>query len=539
MTDSRLNLRGVKIIVLTFVVSVLLGCSNQNIISQTEDDVPFVSAEGEAGVSSSADAGTETGILNVSELFTDRDKEVGYDESSSVRVTLADGASSADSDSVRIDGNTITITREGTYLISGSLSDGQLVVEDGDKTQKVQLVLDGVSISNDSSAAIYVKQADKVFITTAKDTENILSASGEFEAIDDNNIDGAIFSKDDLTLNGMGRLTVLCNYGHGIVGKDDLVITSGAYDITVSAHGISGKNSVRIENGDITVSAGKDGIHSENNDDESLGFIYIGGGNYNIIAEGDGIDAQTILQVDGGTITIHKSYEGFEGQSVDILGGVITIIASDDGINAAGGNDGSGSMGDRNQFKADENCYINIGGGTVKISALGDGIDSNGNLMISGGIVEVNGPVSGGDGSIDYNGTAVINGGTFWAAGSSAMAQGFGSDSAQSSIMYFLETGALAGSTVMLTDANGAALIEFTPENEFECIIISIPELEQGNSYILLVNESEYQIELSENNYTNGSGFPGGGRPQGGASGRRDFGEARPEGAKADRKNKE
>lgn len=307
---------------------------------------------------SSESSSSATGItyLDADDMFTDRDKEVGYDEDTATAITLSDDASSCDSSSVSISDNTITITDEGTYLLTGSLSDGQVIVDADDK--KVQLVLDSVNINCDTSAALYVKAADKVFVTLASDSENSLSNTSDFVAIDDNNIDAVIFSKDDLTLNGSGTLTVTAKYGHGIVSKDDLVITSGTYQITAAKHALSGKDSVRIADGVLTLDAGTDGIHSENTDDDAKGFIYIANGDISITADSDGFDAEETLQVDGGnievaagddglhadgdliitdgTINVTKSYEGLEGMTVTVEDGDISVVPSDDGINAAG-----------------------------------------------------------------------------------------------------------------------------------------------------------------------------------------------------------
>ena len=183
--------------------------------------------------------------IDTSDMFSDRDKEVGYDESESVAISLADNGSSCESDAVSITENTVTIKEEGTYILSGSLSNGMVIVEAED-TDKIQLVLNGVSISSTQSAALYVRSADKVYVTTVSGTENSLEHSGTYTAIDENNIDAAVFSKSDLTFNGEGMLTVTAQEGHGIVSKDDLILTSGTYVITSASHGIAGKDSVRI-----------------------------------------------------------------------------------------------------------------------------------------------------------------------------------------------------------------------------------------------------------------------------------------------------
>ncbi len=252
--------------------------------------------------------------LSYDDMFTDRDLDVGYEESDSVKISLSDDSTTVSSgssdnsstddtvDGVTVDGNVITITSGGTYIISGTLSEGQLVVDADD--EKVQLVLDNADITCATSAAIYVKSAGKTFITLAEDSENILMNTAEFEAIDDNNIDAVIFSKDDLTLNGSGTLTINSENGHGIVSKDDLKITGGTYNITAASHALSGKDSVRIAGGTFNLVSGKDGIHSENADDSSKGYVYIAGGEFTIDSTGDGIDASNIVQIDDGTFDI-------------------------------------------------------------------------------------------------------------------------------------------------------------------------------------------------------------------------------------------
>lgn len=252
--------------------------------------------------------------LSYDDMFTDRDLDVGYEESDSVKISLSDDSTTVSSgssdnsstddtvDGVTVDGNVITITSGGTYIISGTLSEGQLVVDADD--EKVQLVLDNADITCATSAAIYVKSAGKTFITLAEGSENILMNTAGFEAIDDNNIDAVIFSKDDLTLNGSGTLTINSENGHGIVSKDDLKITGGTYNITAASHALSGKDSVRIAAGTFNLVSGKDGIHSENADDSSKGYVYIAGGEFTIDSTGDGIDASNIVQIDDGTFDI-------------------------------------------------------------------------------------------------------------------------------------------------------------------------------------------------------------------------------------------
>lgn len=358
----------------------LTGCANmlssQN-IDAPDNALTDSSTTGSATASSTNFTVVNTGFfdvsvtyLNAANMFTNRDKEIGYDDSSAALVSLADNASSCSDKNASINDNIVTISKEGTYILSGDLSDGRIVVDAND-TDKVQLVLDNVDIHCNSGAAIYIKNADKVFVTLASGSVNNLS-SGEFTSIDDNKIDGTIFAKSDLTINGNGSLTVKSPYGHGIVSKDDLKITGGTYHITAASSALSGKDSVRIADGVFSLYAGKDGIHSENSDDADRGFIYIGGGNFTIECDSDGLDASSTLQIDGGTfslsvdddgfhsdsdliindgnVTINKCSEGLEGQTITINGGNITLDSQDDGINAADGS-ASGDLGGFDDFK--------------------------------------------------------------------------------------------------------------------------------------------------------------------------------------------
>ena len=310
----------------------LSGCSLPSVTTGSAGSTQTASGSTAAAVVSSGSISQ----IDTSEMFTDRDLSGEYDESSSYTITLSDNTSSTTSDSVKIDGSTITITEEGTYVITGSLSDGQIVVDAPDDA-KVQLVLKDASLSNGSSACIYSKNADKVFVTSAKGSTNSLSVTGDYVAIDDSNIDAAIYSKTDIVLNGSGTLNISASYGHGVVSKDDLKVCGGTYNITSAQHGLSGKDSVRIADGTINITCKSDGIHSSNDDDASLGYTYIKDGTININAEDEGIHADTLLQIDGGKIDVSKSNEGIEAQTIVVNDGDINVVSDDDGFNASSG----------------------------------------------------------------------------------------------------------------------------------------------------------------------------------------------------------
>lgn len=466
--------------------------------------------------SSSAATESQTGSTAVdpSEMFTNRDYDTSYDESTAATITLNGYSASCDSDAVTIDGSTVTITDEGTYILTGTLTDGMIIV-DAEDSDKVQIVLDNVSISNADSAAIYVRQADKVFLTMAEGSENTLANGGTYTAIDDNNIDAVIFSKDDLTLNGNGTLNITAEAGHGIVSKDDLVLTSGTYNITAEKHGLSGKDSVRIADGTYNITVGTDGIHGDNDEDSGKGFVYICGGTFNIDAGDDGIHSSQNLSILDGTINISNSYEGLEGLCIDISGGTIDLTASDDGLNAAGGTDNSQSGGSQGNdiFAVTEGAYINISGGYLHVNASGDGLDSNGDLVISGGEIYVSGPTSEGDGTLDYNGIATITGGTLIGAGSSGMEQTF--TSAEQGVILTKASNGTAGSTISLTDEDGNELVSWAADKEYTSVIISTPDIEKDSTYTVSTNGTAAEITMSSLIYgsanTNATGGNGGG----------------------------
>ena len=282
---------------LCFLLTSLAGCDQ----AQGGEVSSGGAAPSESGASVSEPAAAVDTALTDAEMFTDRDSRTEYDPDKAVKIELNGSSALASGEGVQTSGSTVTVTEEGVYLISGTLEDGMLTVDAPD-TAKLQLILDGADITSATSAPLYIKGADKVFVTLVG--ENSLSNGGGFTAVDENNIDGAVFSKQDLTFNGSGSLTVTSPGGHGIVCKDDLVFTGGSYDIAAAAHAIDANDSVRIKDAAITAQAGKDGIHAENSDDSEKGFVYIASGSLQIESEGDGISAGAYLYAADGTVEI-------------------------------------------------------------------------------------------------------------------------------------------------------------------------------------------------------------------------------------------
>ena len=426
-------------------------------------------SSGEAVLLSGATASSKTTAVTadsaqIDAAVSNRDASGEYD-ASEARTLFPDGD--------------LTITSAGTYILSGDYN-GMILVEVGEE-DKVQLVLDNATITNENGPAIYVRSADKVFITAAEGTVNVISDGADYTLTDDDTtLDAAVFSKDDLTVNGAGKLTINGNCKHAVVSKDDLVIT--AKDLTVNAEnvGLNGKDSVRFSEATVSITAGTDGVRAENGTDEDKGFVSVVDSTVTILSGRDGIQSETVFTAENANISITSgggssassrdataSYKGVKaGVSITIDGGVYQIDALDDALHTDGSililsgeftlqsrddavhaNEKAEITGGTMNITASEGVeatYILISGGDITITASDDGInaarkssaytptveitggtvsitmgagdtdgiDSNGNIIITGGTVSVNG-----NSSFDYDGSATFTGGTVYVNG--------------------------------------------------------------------------------------------------------------------------
>ena len=356
----RQKMISLLLVFLLLTAPLLAGCG--------EEELP---AQAEVTGGTTADFATNDG-----EMFTERDRTPDYDESAAVTVTLTGEGATASSDAVVINGTTLLLTAEATYLISGQLDNGRLVV-DAPKEAKIQLVFDGVSIHSESHAPLYIIGCDKVFLTLKEGSINSLSNGGSFTAEDENNVDGALFSKQDLTVNGAGSLSVSSPAGHGIVCKDDLVLTGGSLTVSAAGHGIDANDSVRMANAALELTAGKDGIHAENSEDATLGFVYISSGSLTATAAGDGIDAGAHLQIAAGTLTLTAggntagdSTKGLKAASgILIEGGSIRVSSADDCVHS--------------------NASVFIKGGDLELDSSDDGVHADALLEITAGSIRI------------------------------------------------------------------------------------------------------------------------------------------------------
>ena len=454
------------------------------------------SQDGTSASASGADYYTNSEAIDINDMFTDRDLSASYDEEQVSRISLGKE-------------DQVTITEDGTYIVSGTLKDGQIIVDAPDDA-KVQIVLDGADITCGTSAAILVKSANKVFVTAAEGSENTLTVSGEYtggaanedagkaadkaaedsdtsaaeestdsaaedSAADDSDlsgVDAVIWSKCDLTINGAGSLTIKADYGHGIAAKDDLVLAG--LDLTVKAEdkAINANDSVRVASGNYILKSGDDGIHAED-EDKGTGFVYIADGKIRIKSGDDGIHANTDLIVDGGTLNVKKCKEGLEGNTITINEGSVDVIASDDGINAAAGKKTSTDSGneeaaaDQSSDSAAAENAEKAAEETADKAASGfkdsiDYYDESCVIFINGGKVHVD---ADGDG-IDSNGSITITGGATSVEGPENSGNGIMDVGGQGKAT-------ITGGTFFATGSAGMAL-QFSEESTQGCILTTV-----------------------------------------------------------------
>ena len=568
MKNTIMNLKNkplTQMLALTGTLALLTACSTEASTTTASSDV------------STTEATVESTLISDS----------SYSESNSTAITFSDQTITVDGSGAAADGSILTITQPGTYILSGTLSEGQVRVETVDEAD-VQIVLDGATITNSTGAAIYVKSANSATITLAEGTTNTLS-DGEIYTFEDSEDepDATLFSKSDLILNGTGTLVIDANYAHAIKGKDDVTIAEGTYDITSVGDAIKGRDSLFISSGTFTIVAGADGLQSTNEEEEGKGILTIESGTFTITAAADGIQAATNLQIlggdftittgggsansstaseawgtwaapseaaatttteettsakglkatgslaisggtfvldtsddalhtndtiqitggdftiasgddgihadntvtiDDGTIDINQSYEGIEATEITLNGGDIALTTSDDGINAAGGNDASavsGRPGESTFTSTAEGAgLLTINGGTLVVNASGDGLDSNGSIEMNDGTVIVNGPTDSMNGTLDYDSTFNINGGTLIGVGSSGMAMSPSSTSTQS----FLFTSSIplaADEAIQITGPDGEVILTFEASTTAQSLVFSSPELVNGSAYTI------------------------------------------------------
>ncbi len=462
--------------------------------------------------------------------------EFGFEEEDiRTDITPQDGRAIDLSDTDLTGGDkNMRITSGGAYTLTGTKTDCMLIVDAPD--ENVQLILNGITIDNANGPAVYIKEAGHVTITLADGTANTLRDGASYTVTDeDSTLDAAIFSRADLTINGTGTLNVTGRYKHGVVSKDDLIISSGTLDITANNVGLDGKDCVKINAGNITIDAGSDGIRASNEEDTTRGYVYLNGGAFTVRAGNDGIQAATVVKIDNATLDITaggggetssmidttESYKGIKaGSDIAVSGGCFTISSQDDSLHSNGtitmeggaytltsGDDGVHADTDlaisgddtkltvTRSYEGLEASSVVIAGGTVSLTASDDGINaaggndssaiggrpgqgqftaSTGKVVIAGGTIYIN---ASGD-AIDSNGTLQITGGDITVSGAN---QG------DTAILDFDTTGEISGGTFVGTGAAG--MVQNFSSSSTQGVIM-VQAGGQAGTQIILTDES-------------------------------------------------
>jgi hypothetical protein len=551
--------------------------STSNPSATTDNSNSGSSTSGSASTSTSSQT-TET--VTVHEQDHEDPEDYVWNSSDVIDIALNTNSITTTSPTAIVEGSKITLTSAANYRISGTLTDGQIIVNTQDEAT-VRLILANVGITCSTSAPIYVENAKKTIIILEENTINTVKDAKTGSTTEPNAV---IFSNDDLTIYGTGKLTVAGNNNDAIASKDGLIIKSGTITVTSLDDGIRGKDYLIVKDGTITVNAGGDGLKSDNADNSTKGYIDIEGSVLTVTSGADAIDAQTDVTVTGGQITvtsgggsssysststkgikavnclivdsgiftinsaddalhsnntlivnggtftistgddamhadktliinsgaiaITKCYEGIESANLTINDGTIHINSSDDGLNGAGGNDGSGNQpgpggfGGQNTFAAGNyNLWVN--GGYIVITAGGDGIDINGDIVMTAGTIIINGPTANDNGAIDYDSTFQMTGGFIVGVGSAGMALAPSSSSTQCSILLNLRTTYAAGTLIHIETSTGSNVLTYQTSKVFQSIVLCAPTLTKGTTYNVYLGGSSTGT-LKDGIYQNG-----------------------------------
>ena len=514
----------------------------------------------------------------------------------SEHIQLNGNTASYSGSGVTVRGNTVTVSAPGEYTVKGELTGGQIIVNIGEIPGKVTLILDGVTMTNDTEPCIFAEQGKTIIALTDGSVNSITTGDpNSFTPASDAATGGAIYGKDDLSVQGNGSLSVIGAVNNGIASKNDLKINCGSLSVTAANNGLKGKDSVSIDGGDISITALNDGIKATNIDRADKGFVKVNGGSVSVTASGDGISASTGFELNGGdvriicgaagSITSCKAVKAATGLditggslyataydhvlhcdadiniaggtltlesltakgisahgNINITDGAISVSSRSDGIEAkknmtvSGGSisvssDGDGfnvgSAGNNNGFATGEYGFT-MNGGSVFISSGEDGIDSNGDLVINGGELVIDGPTTGGDDALDWsyeaNKSGIINGGTVFAVHVPGMIQSISADSAQGFICASLGGFAPAGSTVTIKDASGNVIYTGNCAKTFGYVIFSSADVVKGEVYTVtagsLSAEATAGVTIAGGDpKAPGMGGPGNGQPPAGDPG--------------------
>lgn len=439
----------------------------------------------------------------------------GTAEGGSTQIVLSDSGIEIKGGGAKASGSSVLISAVGSYTVSGSLSDGQIVVDTGDDAMDVTLILNGADISCLSGPAIHIRQAENARLQLAEGSVNRLCSGTEGSAADPDASGAALYAEDDLDIDGPGSLEVRGYINNGIACKNDLDINGGSIAVLAVNNGLRGSDSVEIKGGELSVEAGNDGVKSTEADKEGKGYVLISGGSLTVSAAGDGLSAETELRLEGGTVAVTTTGDPAQvsskaakaGTGLTVSGGELSLSSSDHALHSAAGLTVSGGtvQAQSSQGKAlAAHGNIEISGGELSLSALDDGIETPGDILLSGGAVtlaagddglqagEANtgrGTVTlqGGELKISAKGRALNARGSFALEGGSLIALG-GSDKVtvlSSGSQPFIQAGwnGAAGAETALLGASDEALLSLIASYPYRTILLSSPQLQAGESY--------------------------------------------------------
>ena len=406
---------------------------------------------------------------NTSKMFTANDLNAEWDTEDACKIILNGDNTKITGNGAYFSNNILHIAYAGKYVISGTLDGSVHIDADGD--DKIRLLFDGVDITSEDEPPLYINQADKVFLTLKEDSQNALTFENEDEEAE---TDGCIFSRDDLTVNGNGNLTVTSSCLHGIVCNDTLVFAGGNINITAKNDAVHAHDGIKICNTVLTVSAGDDGLHAGNDDETAVFYL------------------------ESGNINISECYEGIEANDITIAGGTVNITPTDDGINASG---------------SGRTSQITVSGGDITVinrnGRDADGFDSNGNINITGGNVFISVTGSGTNNAVDFGsesgGKFLISGGTIIACGASQMTESPDSNSAQGFIMQTVS--GKENETLCVLDETGKEIISKEIPCYFSSALISSPDIAVGDTVTLKVGDTETEVTVNNAQSGNTGGF--------------------------------
>lgn len=378
--------RGLKHFALLLVFILMLAC--------------FAGCGTNTSTSSSATAANSTKAFTVK--YSSEDMDDSWDAANATMISLIGKTIQVKGNGAKAAGSVLTITKAGTYVVSGKLSDGQIIVNAAEN-DKVKLVLNGASISCANNAPIYSKLSKKTIVTLAKGSENTVQDGSKYaNTAGSDEPNAAIFSKSNLTINGTGSLTVKGNANNGIGCQDDLVITGGKLTVIAANDGLRGRDSIAVNNGTFVIRSGADGLQSNNAEDADKGWISLDGGNFTITSQKDAIQAETQLQITNGKFKLTAG------------GGSVKASSTSSMHRFQGpGRESTSTAAETESTKAIKaGGNILISGGTLDIDSCDDAVHTGGNACINAGTLSI----STGDDAVHADGNLTINNGSITVA---------------------------------------------------------------------------------------------------------------------------